>query len=279
MPIEAVHKGNSIDEVLRILRKYGENGKVIAGGTDIIIEMRNKKIQPNVLVDISHIEELKQIQDINGFIEIGAAVTFTEIVESSFFVDNLYGLNKASRLVGSPQIRNKGTIGGNIANGSAAADAIPPLIALDSVLIIENEDGRREVKLEDYYRDGIGIREDELLTKIRFKKPRKSQSLSFSKLGLRKALAISRISMANLMELDENGKILSVSMASGALGKYPLREVEVEEFLLGKVLDENTIGEALKVLQGAMDNRLGGRSTLPYKRVAVERMLREVMEI
>ena len=279
MPIKGVYKGNNINEVVRILRKHKGNTKIIAGGTDIIIEIRDKKIQPKVLVDISSIEELKRIEESKDFIEIGAAVTFTQIVESEIFKDNLYGLKKASRLVGSPQIRNRGTIGGNIANGSAAADSIPSLLVLDSVLIIESVDGIREVKLEDYYRDKIGIREDEILTKIRFKKSRDSQILSFSKLGLRKALAISRISMASLVEIDENRKILSIAIASGALGKYPMREIEVEEFLLGKILDEESTKGALVVLQKSMDERLDGRSTLPYKRFAVERVLQEVMEL
>lgn len=277
MPIERVYKGNSISEVVEILGQYEKDAKLIAGGTDIIIDIRNEKIKPKVLIDISSIEELRKIEENEDYIEIGGAVTFTQIVESEIFTNNLYGLNKASRLVGSPQIRNKGTIGGNIANGSAAADSVPPLICLDSTLIIESINGIREIKLEDYYKDHIKIRENELITKIRFKKPKENQILSFSKLGLRKALSISRLTISILLELDEEEKIKNIKVSSGALARYPMRELEVEEFFLGKTLDEENINAGIIVLQKSMDKRLEGRPTLPYKRVAVERMLREAL--
>ncbi len=181
-------------------------------------------------------------------------------------------------MVGSPQIRNKGTIGGNIANGSAAADSVPPLICLDATIVLESANNTREIKLEDYYKNNIKIEANELLTKIYFKKPNENQILGFSKLGgLRKALAISRLTISTLLELDEDNKVIDIKVASGALARYPMREIEVEEFFLGKVLDEDNIEKAIIVLQESMDNRLAGRPTLPYKRVAVERMLREAL--
>lgn len=280
MELEKVYKGRNIGEVVELLARHKEDGKIIAGGTDIIIELRNDKIASKVLIDIFSIEELHSIKDEGDFMEIGASVTFTEIVESPLFQDNLYGLSKACRLVGSPQIRNRGTIGGNIANGSPAADSIPPLICLNSILVLESIRGRREVSLEDYYKDrkNYGIKKDELLISIRFKKPTKNQVLSFSKLGLRKSLAISRISMATLLELDKSGIVETIRVSSGSLGKYPMREPEVEAYLLGKPLHDEIMNEAVRALQQDMDERLGGRSTLPYKRIAVESILKEALE-
>ena len=280
MELEKVYKGRNIGEVVELLARHKEDGKIIAGGTDIIIELRNDKIASKVLIDIFSIEELHSIKDEGDFMEIGASVTFTEIVESPLFQDNLYGLSKACRLVGSPQIRNRGTIGGNIANGSPAADSIPPLICLNSILVLESIRGRREVSLEDYYKDrkNYGIKKDELLISIRFKKPTKNQVLSFSKLGLRKSLAISRISMATLLELDKSGIVETIRVSSGSLGKYPMREPEVEAYLLGKPLHDEIMNEAVRALQQDMDERLRGRSTLPYKRIAVESILKEALE-
>ena len=131
MTLNQVYNGNNIDEVVEILGKYGRDAKIIAGGTDIVIALKNEKISPKVLIDITKIADLKDIEDDGEYIKIGAGVTFTQIIRNPLFQGNLYGLYKACRMVGSPQIRNKGTIGGNIANGSAAADSIPPLIALD----------------------------------------------------------------------------------------------------------------------------------------------------
>ncbi len=279
MALEEVYKGENVDEVIELLDKYGKDAKIIAGGTDIVIDLRNNRIDPKVLIDISSIEELKGIKDKGEYIEIGAGVSFTQVVENPLFDRNLYGLNKACHMVGSPQIRNKGTLGGNIANGSPAADSIPPLICLNSTLILKSVRGRREISIEDYYKDeNEKIRPDELLVSIGFKKPKENQVLSFAKLGLRKALAISRLSIAILVELDEEGKIINIEVASGSLGKYPMRELELEQFLLGKKLEDSTVDEGVLVLQRTMEKRLAGRSTFPYKRVAVDRMFREALE-
>lgn len=279
MALEKVYKGENIYEVVELLGKYGEDAKIIAGGTDIIIDLRNERIAPKVLVDVSSIEELKSIEDKGEYIEIGAGVSFTQIVESPLFVGNLYGLNKSCHLVGSPQIRNKGTLGGNIANGSPAADSIPPLICLNASLIFKSIKGTREISIEDYYKDeDASVKVDEILANIRFNKLDKRQALSFSKLGLRKALAISRLSIATLLELDEGEKISTIKVASGSLGKYPMRELELEQFLMGKKLDHTTIDEGIVVLQKAMEKRLAKRSTFPYKRIAVDSMFREALK-
>ncbi|GMG95409.1 FAD binding domain-containing protein [Tepidimicrobium xylanilyticum] len=271
------HKGKSLDEVIRLLDQYKEKGKLIAGGTDLIIAMRESKVNVDALIDISSIDELKGVEDIGEYIRIGAATTFTQILEDPLFEDNLYGLKKASREVGSPQIRNKGTIGGNIANGSPAADSVPPLLCLDSILILRSIRGEREIKLKDYYEGNLKIADDELIIAIQFQKPKSCQVLSFSKLGLRKALAISRLSIATLLELDEDNMVKTIRIASGSLGRYPLREHKVEEFLIGKELNDEVIDEAILVLKEAMDERLKGRPTLPYKRRAVERIFKDAI--
>lgn len=276
MSLDQVYNGKNIDEVIELLGKHGKEAKIIAGGTDIVIALRNAKISPKVLIDISKIEELKEIVDDGEYVTIGGGTTFTQIVESPLFHGNLYGLHKACRMVGSPQIRNKGTVGGNIANGSSAADAIPPLMVLGTLVTLVSVNGEREISLEDYYYDQI--KDNELLTHIKFRKPNKNEVLSFAKLGLRKALAISRLTISALLGFDENETIVNAKIASGALGKYPMREIEVEEYLMGKKIDEETIEGAVEALQKSMDIRLEGRSTLPYKRTAIVSILSEVFE-
>lgn len=280
MTIERVYKGKSIDEVVRILGKKSLDTKIIAGGTDIMIQLRQGEISPKGLIDISNIEELSIIKDRGEFIEIGGATSFTQVVDSPLFKENLYGLNKACRLVGSPQIRNMGTLGGNIVSRSSAGDSIPPLISLDSMIVLKSIRGERKVLLEDYYKDKeiYGIKEDELLTKIYFKKPVEDEVLSFSKLGLRKALAISRISISLFVGLDENRRLKTIRVSSGALGLYPMRERDVEKFLKGKIFNMDIVDKATEIFQNSMDKRLEGRSTLPYKRVAVEAIFKEAFE-
>lgn len=268
-----VYQGDNIDDVIRLLSRY-ENPRLISGGTDLILNFKDIGA-PELLIDISNIEELRRIVEKEDYIEIGAGVTFTQIVESELIEGKLSGFKKACRSVGSPQIRNRGTIGGNIVNGSAAADSVPPLICLDSTIVIKSIRGTRELKLEQYLQNisKLKISKDEILTTIRFNKP--VGTLNFAKLGLRKALAISRVSIATLIELDEERTIKSLRIASGSIGRYPMREIEVENFFKGKVLTQNTVDEAIKGLQKSMDKRLEGRATLPYKRIAVERVLTE----
>lgn len=279
MALNQVYNGNSVKEVMELLQEHKEDAKIIAGGTDLVVAIRAGKVDPKVMIDVSKIDELREIKSTNDEIHIGAAATYTEVIESELFDKNLYGLIKACRMVGSPQIRNKGTLGGNIANLAAAADSIPPLIALDAILEIGSLRGYRQVSVADFFSSNKehGLKSDELLISIKFKKPKANQFLSFSKLGLRKALAISRVTLSSLVEV-ENQMIKNIVLASGSIGKYPMREPEVEKALIGKNYDDNILEYAILSLQSSMDERLEGRSTLPYKRTAIVSLFEEVLE-
>lgn len=276
--IKEVYKPNSLDETIYLLGKYGKKAKLIAGGTDLIIDLRNEVISPEVLIDISSIG-ISQIKIEEGYVNIGGGTTFAQIIDSPILEPNLHGLVKACNFVGSPQIRNRGTIGGNIVNNNSAADSVPPLIALNSEIIFLSKRGERKVKLEDYYVHGdeVGIRDDEVLVNITFKELDEGEFVGFSKLGLRKALAISRISMSIFINLDSQNKCKFIRVASGALGKYPMREVELENYLTGKKLNEKNIEEGFNILQYVLDERLKGRPTLGYKREAVKGVYLDVL--
>ena len=280
MTLHWAYNGSSIEQVLELLEKHKGKAKIIAGGTDIIIHLREEKISPEILIDISKIEKLKKIECEGNRIKIGSAVTYTQIVEDKLFRDNLYGLYKSCKMVGSPQIRNKGTIGGNVANASPAADSIPPLIALGSELKIASTRGERSVNVEDYFSNNAvyGLKENELLIGIEFDKIKENEILSFSKLGLRKALAISRITLSMLIGLDNEQRIENIRVASGSIGKYPMREIDVEKALLGRKINDDTSKLAIMALHKSMDQRLKGRSTYPYKRRAVISLMEEVIK-
>lgn len=279
MSVEQVYNAKSIEDAVNLLDQYKQDAKIIAGGTDLVISLNNKKISPKVLIDISKIDELRKIEEVSGKIVIGSAVTFSHLMDFLKGNENLKGLYDAARSVGSPQIRNKGTLGGNIGHSSPAADSIPPLIALGTKLKMMNKSGIREVSLEDYTakKNGAGLGVDELIISMEFHNLSENQYLTFSKLGLRKALAISRITTSALIEIDEEACINNVKICSGSIGKYPMREIDVEQYLIGKRLNEETINNAVEVLQISMDTRLEGRSSLSYKRIAVESILKETL--
>lgn len=282
-----VYKAKKLGEALELLEKYKEkNTKVINGGTDLIISIRNKKVTPEVLIDVSDIKELKNLKEDNGRLYLGAGITFTEIIESNLFDGFLVGFKKACNLIGSPQIRNRGTIGGNIMNASPAADSVPPLLCLDSMLVFESVEGKREISLNDFYRGKgkLPVKNNELLTTIYFEKPK--NPLGFVKLGARKAMTISKISLASIVEIGTDNKIKNIKLASGALARRPLREEEVEKFFTGKPFEDAVIEEGTRILQQQVEKRLMEEPEeirnremvfLPYKKRAILKLLREVL--
>lgn len=272
-------KASSVDEVLELLKEHGEDAVLIAGGTDLVIELRNDRINPKVIIDISHIEEIRYIKEEEGYIHMGAATTFTDLAYSELLDERLSGLKESARLVGSPLIRNRGTIGGNICNGSPAADTVPTLLALDAELTIKNSNGGRNVRLEDIFLDKgkVDISPNEILTDIKFKKPIGNQRLGFSKLGLRNALAISRICIGVYLDLDKDNTINDMRVASGALGKHGLREHLVEDNVKGLTLDQETVNIAVEKIVESVEDRLKGRSSLDYKGKAVRSLLVEAI--
>jgi carbon-monoxide dehydrogenase medium subunit/xanthine dehydrogenase FAD-binding subunit len=276
--IKEVYKPNDFDEVLNILDVKKSRAKVIAGGTDLIVDIRNNKFKKDILIDISDIEELKIIEDEGNTIKIGACTTLNDIINSDKISINLYGLKKASSLVGSPQIRSRATIGGNICNASPSADLIPPLLALEAMVYIQSKNNKRKAYLKDILLDKnhIDLCEDEILTYIEFEKPKQNQVLSFSKLGFRKALSIAKISSSVLLEIEEN-KFKSVNIALGALSKTGIREYEVEKYLTGKTVEDDNINKALNILQVNVSENLKNRNSGEFKSHAVKGVLKEAI--
>lgn len=279
MDLKQVIKAKNLDEVLELLKQHTDKAKLIAGGTDIVIDLKHGKISPEVLIDISDVNELRFIRESEGFVEIGAASTFTDMQNSPMLAKTFKGLADAAHSVGSPQIRNKGTVGGNISNGSPAADTVPPLLALSSVAVIKSAEGTREVDLDKFFfeKKKVDLKANEVLYSVKFKKAETSQGLGFGKLGLRKALAISRISVGVFLDIDNNKVCKQAGVASGSLGLHAIKEKEIESFLVGKTIDEKTIDAAADLYKDVVQNRLGGRSTAEFKREAVKGIFKEAI--
>lgn len=269
MGITLFHKPETLQACLQLKARTGAEGVLLAGGTDILVHLQEGKLHGSEMIDLTGIDELKQIGVLEKTLSLGAGVTFTAVSESSLLKDYT-GLRDACRSVGSPQIRNAGTVGGNIANGSPAADAAPPLLALESVVILQKEGALRRIPLNAFYtgKGATVIEADEVLTSIEFPVLPENTVIVFEKLGLRNALAISRISLA-LYLTAENGMITQARVASGSIGLSPMRETVLEDFLTGQRLDGPWITEGMQLFGDQVSQRLAGRGTMPYKRVAV----------
>ncbi len=280
MGVTRVLKAYSIEETLDFMEKYGEKAELLAGGTDLLVDIRAGKNKGSVIIDISDVKEMKKIEIGEDDIVLGALTTFTDIVENDYLKENVTGLWKAAKSVGSPQIRNMGTVGGNICNGSPAADIVPPLLVLDAKLNIKSRSKQRKIKLKEFYMENgsRNLRSDELLYSISFTKSRdKNIRIGFEKLGLRNALAISRISCSVYAIIGENNRIENIRIASGALGKYPLREYALEKFLKDKNLNDGLIEEAAEIFSHEVKQRLSGRSSCPYKKEAVKGIFKKAI--
>ncbi|MCT4593544.1 MAG: FAD binding domain-containing protein [Anaeromicrobium sp.] len=279
MEIEKVYRVSNMDDALTLLENYKEEAELLAGGTDLLVSVREGKNRGNIIIDISSIEEMKKIEIKEKEIVLGSLVTFSDIVQNDYIKEHIEGLWKAGKLMGSPQIRNMATIGGNIGNGSAAADVVPPLLGLGAVLRVKGSGGERHIELCDFYgSDGkTALKADEMIISVAFSHIRnRKEHISFEKLGVRNALAISKISCAIYLEVEDK-LINNIRIASGALGSYPIREYVVEDFMKGKVLNHDFIEMAAMKYSETLEKRLLGRKSWPYKKEASKGVFKKAL--
>lgn len=224
------YKVKNLKEAINLSKKFGKNKRFLAGGTDLIVRLKDNLIKEENIIDIKNIEELKGIKEVEDEIHIGSLVTFSEIIESDILKKYSPLIVEASKKVGSPQIRNKGTIGGNICNASPAGDSIPPLFCEDAKFFLESTNGSRIVNIEDFFK-GPGktiLKEDEILTKIIVKKWKKNESGFFNKLGQRNALTIA-IASSCIKIKKVNGKIDDIKISLGSVSPTVVRAKKVED--------------------------------------------------
>ncbi len=211
-------------------------GKIIAGGTDMLPQIRNTKQSPSLLIDISHIPDLRYIQENKEEVLIGALTTWSELLESPLIQKTAPALTQAAAMVGAPMTRNRGTLGGNLGNASPAADSLPPLLTLDAMVHLTSQNGQRQVPLHEFLA-GPGkttLKADECIRQISYKKVNPPFGSVFMKLGARQGMTISIASVSVLLTLDINGKIALARIALGAVSPTAVRCPDAETFLLGK---------------------------------------------
>jgi len=270
---------NTLTDLLYIVGTQGTEIKLLAGGTDLIVNLKKGNICPKSIVDISMIPDLKYINDQNDSICIGASTTINEIASSDAINRQAAFLSEAASVVGSQQIRNSATIGGNLVNASPAADTLPPLVALDAQVKILSIKGERWESLSDFL---IGpyqtkLRPDELVTELRFKKFPAGTGTSFIKLGKRKALAISVVSVATAITLGKDGCIQTARIAPGAVLPFPIRITKAEECLIGERPKENVFETAGRVAAEEIIRISGRRLSTDYKEPVVKNLVQRAL--
>lgn len=257
----------TLQEAMILLDKY-KNSKVLAGGTDLALNLRRGDLHCDYIVSLENILDLKFIVENRDEVIIGARTTFDDMLKNKVIQMNFNSLINCSNTMGSPQIRNIATLGGNIINAGAAADAIPCLIILGGILVIESLKGRRLVLCENYFNDYIKnkIKEDEILISVII--PKIGYKNGYYKLGKRNSLAIARLSTGINMNIV-NDKIQDIRICLGAVGRHPFRVTDLEKEALKKDVRWLFSNEAINYLGNAVEKSIGGRKTMVFKREAV----------
>lgn len=275
--IHRYHTPGSLEEALKLLQHYGQRARIMAGGTDLILELdRGTRSGVEVLVDVTRLSGLNEISDgADNVIHLGPLVTHNQVVASDLIVKHALPLAQAAWEVGSPQIRNRGTVAGNLITASPANDTISPLWALDATVTLAANGRRREVPLRQFYR---GVREtvmqpEEMLIDIGIPLlPSTSRGL-FVKLGLRRAQAISVVHATVILDLDGD-VVKEARLALGSVAPTVISATQAENYLNGRRLSDAVISQASQLAASdarPIDDIRGGAS---YRRRMVEIMVR-----
>ena len=269
-----------LGEALDFIKEYGPDTIILAGGTDVMVDMRSGDLNRRYLLDVGRLAELRQIKINEGKLTIGAAITIAEIGKSDIIWRNAPSLQIAADKFASRQVRNIATIGGNVAHCSPCGDTIPPLLIHDAVAVVVNHQGQRVVPIEEmaggpYH---CTLRPNELITHFILKsKPGKAEFADFQKIGRRKELAIARMSMAAMVGQESDRSISFIRFALGSCTPTAHRFREIEEMLLGKVPDEIQLWEAGRVLAERMIEITGRRLSAVYKEPAIQGLFMRMM--
>ncbi|MCD4673934.1 MAG: xanthine dehydrogenase family protein subunit M [Anaerolineaceae bacterium] len=254
--------------------------KPLAGATDIIPRLRRTKLPIDTLVDISRIREINFIREHETEIEIGALTTHSEITDSALLQSTAISLLEASASIGCQQTRNRGTLGGNIANASPAADTLPPLLTFDAVVHLGSLDGTREMPLSKFLlgpgKTGLAV--GELIEFISFKKLNR-YGLAYVKSGKRNGMSIAVASAAVAIALDDNGRIEDIRLALGSVASTALRCPRAEKILIGKPLTKTHFKKAGEIVYEDISPIDDVRASASYRRSVAAALVMQVLSI
>ena len=272
-----------IEEALENLSKYGKELKVIAGGTDLLIQYYDRLYEVNGWLDLKNIKELKEIKIYQNQMEIGAMVTHAQLENSEDIKKYYPVLSQAASDIGSPQIRNRGTIGGNIVNASPAGDLLSPLMAYNAQFKLLSVQGEKIVPAEEFF---IGPKKTilepaQLLTQIILPLPSERTYGSWIKIGKRKALIIATITLALVVEMAEDNKtVKDVRTCLGSVAPTPIEIKEIRKKMVGKNFNQLDFAELGQIVEDKISPIDDIRGTREYRKdVAKEIMINALEEI
>ena len=259
-------KAGSLAEALKLKAGYKENGVFIAGGTDLLVDMMNNALEPEVVIDISRLDEINYIRQEDGQIKIGGVTRISQIQRSSVVQRNAQILFKACREFANPLIKNRASLGGNLINASPAADMATPLLVLGAKVVLKSVNGERVMSLEEFF-PGVkrtNHRNDELLTEVRFNEAQ-GKRCEFLKMGQRNGTSIAIASLSIMFDVAD-GVIKNPRVALGSVAPVPIRAHKTEGALHGVEPSLGNIKRAGDILKREVNPITDIRGSAEYRR-------------
>jgi CO/xanthine dehydrogenase FAD-binding subunit len=268
-------RAESIPHAVALLNEPGLRCRALAGGTDLVLLMREERDLCDRVVDITMAPDLHEIRREGDTVMIGGAATFSEIIDSPIVQETAPLLVEACHSVGAPQIRNMGTLGGNVSNAAACADSLPALVCLDAVAHVLTCEGPLEWPVSEFVirPNRTKLPAGALLTGVSYRAPAAGGRQVFLKLGRRNALAISRLTVAALGRTEESGKVAEIRLVPGSATPQIRRFPQAEGHLLGQTPTAALCQEAAHVAVQEMTAITGKRWSSEFKEPALFSMI------
>lgn len=271
----------SLEEAIGLLDKYGKKAKVLAGGTDLIVQMKAGIVCPSYIIDLKYVSELNRLEaDRSDNLHIGAAVPLSKIVASELVKEKFTLLHQACSLIGSDQIRNRATLGGNICNAAPSADSAPPLLCLEAKAIVYDSKGSHPIALENFFL-GPGkttLQSGQVLVEIQVPPLLGRFSGCYLRLTTREEMDIALVGVASLLTVTEKSDICrNIKIALGAVSPTPIMVTEVEATLKGKQITTKAIELAAEMAAGCCVPISDMRASAEYRREMVKVLTRRTL--
>lgn len=266
--IKRIYEAYTIDEAIK-LKVENPEAIFIAGGSDVLVKIREGKMAGQELISLQLIDELRGVSlEEDGSLKIEALTSFTEITENDLVKKYCKTLGEAVDTAGGPQLRNIATIGGNICNGAPSADSAPTLFAFDAIIEIKGENGYREIPIKDFYL-GIGkvdLKSDELMTAVQIRRESYENYYGhYYKYAMRNAMDIATSTCSINVKFSEGNLVEDIRAAYGVAGPVPVRAYKAEEFLKGKELNEENIRSFSKLALDELKPRDSWRASKDFR--------------
>ncbi|MEN2975215.1 MAG: xanthine dehydrogenase family protein subunit M [Candidatus Caldarchaeales archaeon] len=280
VPIKpSYHSPENLEELLKLIDRYRERARILAGGTDLIVDMKLRRKTPEHIISLKKIKDLEYVLEDGIAMRIGAAVKLKMIEKSRIVQERFQALHEAVKSIGSVQIRNMGTLVGNICNASPAADTAPPLLVFNASVVAESLNGKRTIPINEFFK-GPGatcLEDNEIVREVSIPYPPINSGSSFLKIG-RVGVDLAKVNVAVFIKL--NGELVEeCRIALGAVAPTPIRITKAEEYLKSRSITEENLRVVQEIVAEEVKPITDVRSTEWYRREVSKILVRDAIKI